>query len=295
MPTLTALSAATIARRTADLPHFVGRNVVELATTVAWRSAGSLTSGTDVTEAAYPGARAGDGRAAEATRPSTTAATHYLCIDLGAVRSFDVAAIIAPWALAGVATLALEAADDAAFTTSLTTLASGLTISALRARRVVWTLGGSAQTVGARYVRLVVTYASTGRVSLGELYLGSRLALPYRATSPVDPLERPEREDVTTWTSDTGRTARAATTRGRIAGDLSWSLDLADEASAVAWAQSVAWGQRSALYAPRPSSEPHAAALVRLDEIVIAERRFGSRDLDVTLTEHVPTLSAEGL
>jgi hypothetical protein len=295
MPTLTALPAAIVARRAADLPHLVGPNLLERAATIAWRSTGSLAGGTDVTDLGYPGARAGDGRAAERTRPSTTAAAHYLCVDLGSAQAFDVAGLIGAWVLTGAATFAVEGADDAAFSVGLTTLVSGWVLNAVRARRIAWTLAGSAQTVTARYVRLVVTYATTGRVEVGELYLGQRLALPYRATLPTAPLERPERDEGQVWTSDGGLTTRGTAVRGRLFGPLEWSVDLADEASVLAWCRAVEWGRRSALYAARPLSEPHAAALVGAASIACVERLFGARELSMDLTEEVPTLSAEEL
>ena len=301
MPTFTALSTATIARRAADLPHLGGRNLLETATTIAWRSTGSLSSGADITEAGYPGARAGDGRAAEHTRPSTTAATHYLCIDLGAVRTYDMVGVFGLALVSGVlGTVSLEAADNAAYTSGLTTLASTtgpfyVGTSTAVTRIVEWVLDGSAQSVAARYLRLRIDYVSAGRAVVGEVYAGSRLALPYRATSPVDPTERPELAEGDNWESDTGRLARVAAPRGRLGGTIGWSLDLGDEAAALTWARDVAWGRYAGIYAPRPLSEPSTVALVRFDALSLTERVYGARDLDVEMTEQAPTLAREGL
>lgn len=295
------LPATTVARRAADLPHLGGRNLLETAAAIEWRSTGSFVSGADVTEAGYPGVHAGDGRAAEHTRPSTTAATHYLCIDLGAVRTFDVVGVFGLGLLSGgLGTVELESAADAAFSSSITTLmtTSGpfyVGVSTAVTRIVEWTLAGSAQSVSARYLRLVVDYQTTGCVVVGEVYVGSRLALPYRATSPVEPIERPELAEGDTWESDTGRLARAAAPRGRLGGTLGWSLDLGDQAAALTWARDVAWGRYAGIYAPRPLSEPATVALVRFDALSITERVFGARDLDVEMTEQTPTLAREGL
>lgn len=292
MPTLTPLPAEVVARRAADLPHVVGRNVAGLASTIAWRSTGRLDTGSTIDRVGYPGRRAGDGSAIEPTAPSTVAASHDLCIDLGAPRAFDVVALLGAAELSGAATVEIEAADDPAFTVDLTSL---VTLAVAPRRQVAWELAGSEQSVTARYVRARVSYASTGQVEIAELWLGSRLALRDRSLLPVDLYERPLAREAALWTSDAGTTSIVPRARARIDGQIEWWAP-PDEASAlVAWGASIEWGRHAALYAPRPSSARNAAAVVRVDELDIAEVHAGQTVARAQLVEQVPSLAAEGL
>lgn len=299
MPTLVALPQSQQDRRAADLPILTGRSVLELATTIQWRSGGSLASGSDVTLTGYPGRRAGDGRSAEHTRPTSAGTTHYLCADLGAARTWDVAALlghaIGP---SGAPSAVLAVADDAAFTSGLTTIATWSLTDISPVRRVSTQLagaGGPGAVVTARYVRLTITYSSSQTPAVGELHLGSRLALPCRLLYPTESEHRPQLDERARWSSDGGLEDVGPLLRGRLGGDLRWLVESSEESALLAWGRDCGWGRYTGLYVPRPNSEPNTGALVTWEAPTVADTAWGGRELSMGVREHLPTLRGEGL
>lgn len=126
-----AVDAAELAQRDLDKPYLLGQNVARSYNALPqWRTSGSWSAGTDLTDPSFPTRRLIDGSHAFASRMQLASATAvnelFLLFDLAAAASREVDTIIVALDVRSCGTavrIRAEIADDAAFTVNLRTLA----------------------------------------------------------------------------------------------------------------------------------------------------------------------------
>lgn len=114
-------AADVVAAIQADKPIILSDNYVDSGSDLEWRQGGSFAAGSDETDADYPTTRLYDGFTHLATRPDAQQNTWYLIMDLKAASCNSVAIWLRT---TSATTLSFQTADDNAFTTNLTTLAT---------------------------------------------------------------------------------------------------------------------------------------------------------------------------
>lgn len=186
---ISALGAAHIASITGDKPIVLADNGLRIRNiSVEWRQGGSWAAGSDETDSDFPVERMWDGYPDVVTKPDALQATWYLLMDFGATTAItcDAIAMLAVTANAS-ATVDFQVADNNAYTTNLTTLAS-------------WTASGSEENLasfsfasgtstheqasGVQYARLKFTTGTTHIPQIGELYLGEARPLYHASNRP---------------------------------------------------------------------------------------------------------------
>jgi hypothetical protein len=300
----TALTAAQVARMTADVPMFVHSNVtgtVGAEGVPQWRNGGSWATGTDETESdavlTWSTTRLYDGRGTTPTAGANDDPQHLIC-SLDEV-AFDTVAIIGHNFLAAtVSEVRVEIADDDAFTARLQIIAQWTT--GFGARLVSTDLGAGLETGnvdGARYssvpyLRVVIEGASSV-VQIGELFLGTRWAPPQPQDDDAD--ERMTASLVDVAETQGGRVQRVPRWTGRLQTALTWHPDTAEDVAG--WRALYAgsqWARDPVLWIPAPSSAPEAAYLVRLEtDLAVANDAAEGYSTTVGMTELAPFVSKE--
>ena len=298
----TPLTAAQIARMTADVPMFVHSNVtgdVGPDGVPQWRNGGSWAAGTDETVSdavlTWSTSRLYDGRGTTPTRGASDDPQHLIC-SLDEV-TFDAIAIIGHNFLAAtVSEVRVEIADDDAFTSRLEVLATWT--SGFGSRLVSTTLGAApgpippARYSNVPYLRVVIEGASSD-VQIGELFLGTRWAPPQPQDDDAD--ERATASLVDTAEAQSGRVQRVPRWTGRLQTALTWHPDTAEDVAG--WRALYAgsqWGRDPVLWIPAPSSAPEAAYLVRLaTDLAVANDAAEGYSTTVGMTELAPFVSKE--
>lgn len=297
------------ARLALDRPLFVSSNQASSYNTAAqWRTSGSWASGSSATYSdgvlSHVTSRAWDGRAEPFTRASAVSGSlTYLLFDLANV-TFDAIAIIGhDFAIHGTTGVAVQIADDNAFTTNLQTIAqwsSSPWLGTATRRLVDVTLGGgglhSGVVVGARYTSvrwLRIQVTTTTAPGIGEVFIGQRQQLPHRPNGPQD-------ETVLDGVDDTAETEAGVIQGvrrlgGRFNTELAWSPDSQayEDLFRDAWA-GAAYGTKPLLYLPNPSTSLRTAYLCRPDR-AMAVTPIGpyEREVRLSLLEQSPFVAGE--
>jgi hypothetical protein len=300
----TALTAAQIARMSADVPMFVHTNVtgtVGAEGEPQWRNGGTWTTGTDETVSdailTWSTPRLYDGRGTTPTAGASDDPQHLIC-SLDEV-AFDTIAIVGHNFLAAtVSEVRVEIADDDAFSLRLQVITQWTT--GFGARLVSTALGAGLETGnadGARYssvpyLRVVIEGASSV-VQIGELFLGTRWAPPQPQDDAAD--ERMTASLVDVAETQGGRVQRVPRWTGRLQTALTWHPDTAEDVAGWrALYTGSQWGRDPVLWIPAPSSAPEAAYLVRLEtDLAVANDAAEGYSTTVGMTELAPYVSKE--
>lgn len=178
-----ALSAQETTDFAADLPILIGTNPGDNVADARWNATGSLADA-DTSASGYPAAAGIDRKGNELTKPSSAGTTRYWMADLGATPPDIDCAILFSHNLGaiGSGTVALQFADDAAFTVNLITVGTFNPNPDTDTRRAVLfslfhTGAVPLRYSLARYVRLVFTFGSSQTPQFGEIWLGRRRQL----------------------------------------------------------------------------------------------------------------------
>lgn len=301
------LTVTETTRLAADLPMIaVNNQAASYNTPAVWRTSGSWASGSSATYTnviSYATSRLWDGLADPRSRGNGIGGgtLTYLLLDLANV-TFDTIALIShDFDAAGTTAVAVQIADDNAFTSNLQTIAQWSSAPWLggNTRRLVdVTLGGGLHVgvvVGARYsnVRWMrIQFTTTSEPSIGELFLGQRFTLPHR----------PEFSDEIVLD---GETDTAESEAGLIQGVERWAGRLNVAPNFVPDSQTyedifrdafegMNYGTAPFLYLPNPSSNVRAAYLCRTEPAmgVIPTGPY-ARSVKLPLVEQAPFVARE--
>lgn len=256
----TTAEAAALAK---DKPMLVGPNRLTSAHTVQWRTSGLWSSGSDGTDTAGPVSRTYDDHSHLLSFP-TSSSVLYLLFDFGASGiSFDTIAILNHNLPTG-ATITSVISDATNFASPTTVISMSGTVVA--GRRVVVPLASRYASV--RYARIL--FSSAVLPTVGEVVFGSRVQLDWRPDVPYD--------DQDLLTPSVRRTTTVGgimhTTRlGPIGQRRIRARNLVDSPTVAAnlltmWKEHG--GARPFLWIDNPSTAPHRANWVMLDDAAIS-------------------------
>jgi hypothetical protein len=271
-----------------ELPQIIAGNVLRNPIAAGWRSAGSLSSGEDITAEFEPVKRAYDGWHNLWTRPSIQSTTHYLCFQISA-SSFNAVCILGHNFEENANTVVtLEQGTDATFGT-VTTIAqwtSGFT------RRLV---ALTADLAGVQYVRLKIVTDSQDPPRIGELFIGTNYVLPHRPQSD-DVDEDLFETGVGEFEADSGAKILIDLYSGRIVVNESHVL-ISDEETQIfrdIFAASR-YGRDPIIWLRRPDTDPQSAAVLRAlsPSGVFEETDANERSAELSFVELDPYVSHE--
>lgn len=301
-----ALASAETTGFTNDKPMMVVQQAGSPAE-AHWTTTGNLT-GTDVTLAAEPAARAYDEFGGLVTSTTGVAATSpkYYGFNFSTAISFDVLLITGHNLNSiSITSVALEIADDAAYSSNKIEIAK-YTISGTTDNRILITNlnsaggsstysgGGTAQRYsGVEHARLVVTHSSSKDPELGEIWLGYRYQLQRNPDVPWN--NKNEMSRVADYVSNSGITKRYTFYRGQALRSFQSSIAAAAEITVIdGWFNAINEGTRPFVYIETPSSSAQAQIML-LDEAGLSFPLVGptERRLAFSMTEQPPFLSRE--
>ena len=306
------------------------RNIRSGTTALEWSASGSWADSAPAgasnrTSATYPTARAWDGYLYADTRPSGAEGTegsglserrvYYLLADLdestAATHTIDLVMVrplnVASWP--GVATVQVQIADDAAFTSNLVTIASftGTDLADRKLLDLNLTTGAGANLHGrftsVRYARLrissTVTWGSV-RPQIGEWVMGRRRQLGHNPRIPHD--ERPLSSVVGDFVAQSQATSRYVVARGAsnkqvgLMPQTSGTYAINEIEELRTWFAEADYGARPFLYLePEVSGQTRRASWMMLEEPDLAMPLNGPYHRSVTLAmrEQPPFASSE--
>jgi hypothetical protein len=309
-----AYSAANLATAettgfNADKPMLVSQSLVS-PTVARWNDAGTTTDAA-TTAADGPAVRAYDNIGSLQTKDTSADLTaRYLVFDIGASStiSFDTCLILNHnLNSGGFATVSLEIADNAAFSSNLIEIFK-YTVSGTDDDRLLCTnlnsaggsstydANGTAQRYSSvRFVRLKIT-ASAGtarQAKIGEVWLGTRYQLQRNPDVPWN--NKDEFSEVTEFKALSGLTRRYVHYRGQAVRSFRASISASAEITVIEnWFNGINEGTNPFLYVETPSSaaEPY---LMILDNTALNFPLVGpfERVLTFSMTEQPPYLSRE--
>ena len=301
-----ALASAETTGFSADKPLMVVQQA-DNPSEAHWTTTGNLT-GTDVTLAAEPAARAYDDIGNLVTSTTGVAATSpkYYGFTFSTAISFDTLLLTGHnFNSISITSVALEIADDAAFGTNKIEIAK-YTISGAVDNRILitnlnsaggsstYSAGGTAQRYsGVEYVRLVVTHSGSKDPELGEILLGYRYQLQRNPDLPWD--NKAQSSMVTDFASNSGMLKRYVLNRGKAARSFSSSMGASAEIAVIdAWYAAIEEGTRNFVYIETPSTSAQAYLMAMVD----ASLSFPlvgpfERVLEFGMTEQPPFLARE--
>ena len=272
-----------------------------------WTTTGNHT-GTDVTLAAEPAARAYDEIGNLVTSTTGVAATSpkYFNFNFTTAIAFDVLLITGHNLNSiSVTSVALEIADDAAYSSNKIEIAK-YTISGTTDNRILitnlnsaggsstYSAGGTAQRYsGVEYARLVITHSSSKDPELGEIWLGRRYQLQRNPDVPWN--NKNETSLTADFTSNSGITKRYTFYRGQALRAFQASIAAAAEITVIDdWFDAINEGTRPFVYIETPSSSAQAQIMM-LDDAGLNFPLVGptERRLAFGMTEQPPFLSRE--
>tara|TARA_R110000737_G_scaffold4630_3_gene15019 strand:+ start:1655 stop:2578 length:924 start_codon:yes stop_codon:yes gene_type:complete len=301
-----ALASAETTGFSADKPLMVVQQA-DNPSEAHWTTTGNLT-GTDVTLAAEPAARAYDDIGNLVTSTTGVAATSpkYYGFTFSTAISFDTLLLTGHnFNSISITSVALEIADDAAFSTNKIEIAK-YTISGAVDNRILitnlnsaggsstYSAGGTAQRYsGVEYARLVVTHSGSKDPELGEILLGYRYQLQRNPDLPWD--NKAQSSMVTDFASNSGMLKRYVLNRGKAARSFSSSMGASAEIAVIdAWYAAIEEGTRNFVYIETPSTSAQAYLMAMVD----ASLSFPlvgpfERVLEFGMTEQPPFLARE--
>ena len=301
-----ALASAETTGFTSDKPMMVVQQAGSPAD-AHWTTTGNHT-GTDVTLAAEPAARAYDEIGNLVTSTTGVAATSpkYFNFNFTTAIAFDVLLITGHNLNSiSITSVALEIADDAAYSSNKIEIAK-YTISGTTDNRILITNlnsaggsstysgGGTAQRYsGVEYARLVITHSSSKDPELGEIWLGYRYQLQRNPDVPWN--NKNEMSRVSDYVSNSGITKRYTFYRGQALRSFQASIAAAAEITVIdGWFNAINEGTRPFVYIETPSSSAQAQIMM-LDEAGLSFPLVGptERRLAFSMTEQPPFLSRE--
>ena len=301
-----ALASAETTGFSADKPLMVVQQA-DNPSEAHWTTTGNLT-GTDVTLAAEPAARAYDDIGNLVTSTTGVAATSpkYYGFTFSTAISFETLLLTGHnFNSISITSVALEIADDAAFGTNKIEIAK-YTISGAVDNRILitnlnsaggsstYSAGGTAQRYsGVEYARLVVTHSGSKDPELGEILLGYRYQLQRNPDLPWD--NKAQSSMVTDFASNSGMLKRYVLNRGKAARSFSSSMGASAEIAVIdAWYAAIEEGTRNFVYIETPSTSAQAYLMAMVD----ASLSFPlvgpfERVLEFGMTEQPPFLARE--
>lgn len=303
------LTGTETTRLAADLPMLLVNNQMASYNTAAvWRTSGSWASGSSATYTnVIPMAtsRLWDGLGDPRSRGNGIGGgtTTYLLCDLANV-TFDSVVILGHDFSAAAATtaVAVQIADDNAFTTNLQTIAqwsSSPWLGGATRRLVDVTLGGGLHVgvvVGARYsnVRwLRVQFTTTSEPSIGEIFLGQRYCLPHRPNSPLDELALDAEYDTAESEAGVASTVKRFGGRLNITPTFQPDSQTYEDIFRDAFAD-MTYGTESFVYIPNPSTNVRAAHLCRIEpKLGVVPVGPYERNVKIQIIEQAPFVSRE--
>ena len=286
-----------------DAPLLGGRNkLADCSADPQWRTSGSWTTGSDVTQAHYRTHRAYDGWHHAPTRPSSGAAHHYLILDFGSEIAFDLFGIFGHnfHLLGGVVTVSLQVADNSAYTTNLQTLqawspsAIDRIFTCAIGAGVIPGINNAGLVTGVRYARIKIDYdGGAPHPEISEVYFGSRFALPRLADLPE------AHEDletlVDTFEGGTGHRQNVSRYHGRKRVVREWGgLSSAEADVFTDWYLDTHEGGMPGIWVEHPYTDGDQAHVVEPGaSIDVREADAGDIRVGLVALERAPLLSME--
>lgn len=288
-----------------DLPILAGYNLGRWLERAEWRDSGSFASGSDLTDPDYPVSRLYDLHHHLPTRPRSSAASpRYLLLELSPTGpDIDVVAILGHNAIAvpgPSSAVALQIADDEAFTSNLETI---VTWSSDLDVRLVSTFLGSAlvgvtqpqRYSSARYLRL--RFSSAGSTlflpEVSEIMLLRRQAISKRPDAEgYDEDRRIAHFDI--WRGDLGTSYTMVRATGQRVVEAKWTCLETEPAARFREAyRSARGGKDRMLWIEHPESDPRSAHVVSPSSELVLPDTHGLRESSLTLEEIPPYVSRE--
>lgn len=263
-----ALTAQQQANYAADRPILLGENLLRSATSIKWTADGNLASA-DISAAGTSTSYIHDGYTKLLSAPNADAAAHYLCIDLGAEYAFDTAVLFGTELCDSVV---MAIADNAAFSTNLTTIKTTTTTGFQRRSKLV--LNAAAGTTPykftARYVRFSFASSPNDTPYISEIFIGERRQL---AAHPLVPFDTDSmRSSVNDLTTSDGETTRYTYYRGQrtISANLQTAADPYRADLLNFYRYDITHGTKPFVYIEQPTTYPHVAYLMMMDSPELA-------------------------
>lgn len=279
---------------TADKPIIVALNAIESPQIARWDANGSLADGADIAATDWPTTRAYDRLTGLRTKPNAAATTQYLCFQLAATpEDFDCLFILDHnLGTIGGVTVSLEIADDNTFTTNLTQIESRAPGSSNKriASFLLNHTGGAVQRYsGVPYLRLKMTKGSSFTPEIGEVWLGRRVQLRYKANVPWDPSHFVS--DVADHVTRSGILTRTIRHRGKRIIEASFNPDVAaDKTDLITWFQDTNHGSKPFIWCEDPATTPSDYNVMTLDDAELVFPSVGpfEREIQIKATENGP-------
>lgn len=186
-----ALAGYEYTRMADDKPILAPQRIPISPLVARWTEVGATTS-TDRTLSTAPSRWVYDGRPGLASTPdATSSSTWYLVFDLAAAGiEFDCCGIMGHnFGTLALTTVQLQVADDAAFSSNLKTLAdfgSPSNDDRLASIELYHTGSAALRYGGVRYLRIKLSRATPFTPEIGELLIGRRRQLAFKAQRPFD-------------------------------------------------------------------------------------------------------------
>ena len=275
----------------ADKPVLLGQNLLRSAPVMKWVAAG----GTGADQSAgltWPGMVAA-GFVHSQSKPNAPGATWTFYVDLGAELPFD-SVVLVGQALGAASALAVDIADNAAFSTRLQNIASATVAATARRKAFLKLGGGNGSKYTARYVRV---NCSGGNFvpQLAEVFVGARRQLKALPDDPWDPdAKRSLGEQQET---DTGIRSRNIRGRGqRLVDAHLTAYEEPYRSDLVAFFHSdIADGTQPFVWIDKPGTAPDDAYVMTLDEPKLSYPYGGpfKREMDLVATEQGPLFRSQ--